>query len=154
MSQGFGNSGVPLPGELRQQLMANPVAGEIQRGVRRIFPPRDATLAQEIENLRPLDLDQRPDNAAIRNRADGSQSGGAAAAQKAKEYGFGLIGSRMAERYPGRESALQVPRKKVSRPLRADLLQVAGGIGKIQFVKRKGKIERRGKTADKLGIAA
>ncbi len=85
---------------------------------------------------------------------DGSQSGGAAAAQKAKEYGFGLIGARMSQRDPRSESTLQVPLEAGKTPVASGLLQIPARVGKIQIVERKRKIERRRETSDKLNIAA
>ena len=55
---------------------------------------------EEANDLRTLDVDQRPDDAAGSHRAYGGQPGSAAAAQEAEKHRFRLVGTGMAERDP------------------------------------------------------
>ena len=59
----LGEGGVPLAGELREQLVADAVAGEIEGRVGGVFAPGDAAVAEEAHDLRALDVDQRADDA-------------------------------------------------------------------------------------------
>ena len=109
---------------------------------------------RKSSDLRALDVDQRADDAASRDRPDGGQSGGAAAAQEAKEHGFGLVGAGVSERDPRRESAREVIVEEGEARVARGLLQIARRGGEIEIVERERKIERGGETADKLGVAA
>jgi len=97
VGEGFGEGGVPLAGELGEQLVADAVAGEIKGGVGGVFAPGDCAVAEEANDLGAFDLDERADDAAARDGADGGESGGAAAAEEAEEDRFGLVGAGVAE---------------------------------------------------------
>ena len=51
VGQGFGEGGVPLAGELGEQLVADAVAGEIEGGVGGVFAPGDGAVAEEAKAI-------------------------------------------------------------------------------------------------------
>jgi hypothetical protein len=149
-----GEFGVPLADELGKQLVADAVAGEIQRRVGGIFAPGNAAVAEEANDLRAFDVDQRADDAMGCNGSDGSQPGGSAAAQEAKENGFGLVGACVAERDARRKSTSQVSAEKGIAGIAGGLLEIARGGREIELVESERKIECGGEGADEFGVAA
>ena len=96
MRQGFGHGGIPVAGQLWQQLVPDAIAGECGAGVGGVVAPGDAARAQIPLYLGAIDFDQRPDNAVAGDRADAGQPGAPGAAQETEEHGLGLIGAGMA----------------------------------------------------------
>ena len=150
----LGEGGVPLAHELREQLVAYAVAGEIEGRIGGVFAPGNAAITEEANDLRALDVDQRADHAVGCDGAYGSQPGGARAAQEAKEDGFGLVGACMAERDARRKSASQVVAEKRIPRVAGGLLEIALGGGEIEFVETKREFKRGGERTDELGIGA
>jgi hypothetical protein len=79
--QGFDDAGVPVTGELRQQLVADAVPGEIESGVCCVLPPWNPAFPQENFNLWTLDVNQRTNDAPGGDGVDGGKSGGTGSAQ-------------------------------------------------------------------------
>src|ERR1019366_7757790 len=124
--EGFAEGGVPLADQLGEQLVADAVAGVIEGGVGRVFAPGDGTVAEEAGDLGPLNLDQRADDAAARDRADGGESGGARAAAEAGENGFRLGGAGVSEGDAGGESTGKPIVEEGVAGVASGLLQVPG----------------------------
>ena len=150
MGERLGEGGVPLAGELGQQLVADAVAGEIQGGVGGVFAPGYAAVAEEANDLRALDVDERADDAVGRDGSDGGESGGAGAAQEAKEDGFGLIGAGVAEGDARRQSASEVVAEKGIAGVTGGLLEIARGRGEIEIVESERESERRRRGSERI----
>ena len=76
-----------------------------------LTPPGDSPVAQEAETG-ALDFDEWADHPVGGDGVDGGKSGGARAAEKAEDDGFGLVGAGVGEGDAGRESAGEVIAEK------------------------------------------
>jgi hypothetical protein len=98
VSEGGDDGGVPFPGELGQELVANAIAVEAGVGVGGVGAPGDASFAKVLFYVGPVRIQEGADNAGRGNGMDGSESGGSGTSEKAEENGFGLVGPGMGER--------------------------------------------------------
>ena len=58
----LGDGGIPLAGELGEELVAYAVAGEIEGRVGGVFAPWKVAPAEEVIDIGALDVEQRADN--------------------------------------------------------------------------------------------
>ncbi len=97
VGQGFGQGGIPVASQLRQQFVPDAIAGE---GACRHWWSRCARRYRARAGIArspgAIDFEQRAHDASSCDRADAGQSGGPGAAQETEEHGFGLIGAGMA----------------------------------------------------------
>jgi hypothetical protein len=148
----LGEGRVPFVGELGEELVAYAVAGEIEGGVSGVFAPGDAAIAEEANDLGALDVDERADDAVGSDGTDGSQPGGSAAAKKAKEDGFRLVGAGVSESDAGRLPVREVVAEERIACVAGGLLEIAVDGGELEIAEGEGEIQSCGEGADKLGV--
>ena len=146
--QGFGEGGVPVAGELRQQLVADAVAGEIQRGVGGVFAPGDAAgrARKRTISARSTSISGRTMPSGVTGRMAASPVA-PAAAQEAKEHGFGLVGARVAQGDARRKSASELVAEERKPRVAGGFLQIARGGGEIEFVERERAVQASAASA-------
>jgi hypothetical protein len=145
------NGWIPVAGELWQKLVANAVAGEIERGVGGILSPTDIALSEVGADLFARCFDQRADDAIARDGADPGESCGAGPAEEAEEDGLGLIVAGVAESDAVGFATLDHGPEKVEAEASGGLFQiVAGGNGGVMEVK--GQAETVGQVSNKGGV--
>src|SRR5579871_121816 len=115
---------IPLPPQIGQQFVSNPVPGEMEVRVRCILPPGDVPLAQVAFDLAPLDFDQWADKTLGRHWPDSGQARRTRTAQKAKQDRFSLVGTRVPEGDSIYPAAAEKLREKPTTLLTRGLLQV------------------------------
>src|SRR5579871_4846295 len=74
VGEGLRQGGIPVTRQLRKQFVADAVAGEFAGGVRRVFPPGDAAIAEILLDLAAVDVEQRAYDAFAGDRANASQA--------------------------------------------------------------------------------
>src|SRR5581483_10476692 len=94
-----------------QKLRANSVAQEAGVAVRRVDAELELSLFHLRLNLRPLEVQERPNDLALKYGIDSAQSARAGAAKQTHEHGLRLVVGGMRGGYPA-EAALVDKRKK------------------------------------------
>src|ERR1043165_978518 len=98
MSQSLFNPRIPIPPQLREKLVTNPVAREPGIRIGGILAPFDFVAVQVFANLGAANLDQRTDDAVRGHGADPGEPRPSWSAEDSEQHGLRLIVERVSQR--------------------------------------------------------